>query len=269
MKKFSRSIEFVTETYRKIRKFTTLLHDRVKLDEEEEHGSWHDGWDNDVYDLPTVPTSIVPLYKNRMVLLKIGTSFLKVGQGSCPVVSKIEVPLHLPINVSSLERAMDSRAPFKALASCKNSFDYRDFTFFADESAAITESWYRASRSFFNLKLGVARQQESGMDSAYRMEYVTCRRLAHDKHEVTYSLASIRFGQWWRLTAVGRDKYVCESLNCPGYCLTKGRTGLTLTGPLTRKERSSMTQGRWDEDRTLTIIPLPDFAVRKPGVRVT
>ena len=35
---------------------------------------------------PAIPTTVVPLYKQKLVMLKIGDKFLRVGTGSRPVL---------------------------------------------------------------------------------------------------------------------------------------------------------------------------------------
>jgi hypothetical protein len=86
---------------------------------------------------------------------------------------------------------------------------------------------------------------------------------------VQYSNSKVRFGLWWRLTSVGGpDKFVCESISCPGYYLTKTQFGLDMKGPLTKQDRAKIGVGNWEQDSTLTIITLPDFAVWVPRVWV-
>ena len=76
------------------------------------------------------------------------------------------------------------------------------------------------------------------------------------------------YGSWWRLTAVAANCFLAESVLYPGYCLTRGRFGLQLTGPVTDHERAGLVKGKLDEARTLSIVHLPDFAVWKASVIV-
>ena len=65
--------------------------------------------------------------------------------------SKLKPPLNPPMNVEETELLLEPRGPPKPVP--KN-FNFQDFTFYADESATMTESWYKNARAFFNIRLG-------------------------------------------------------------------------------------------------------------------
>ncbi|KAL8598729.1 hypothetical protein ACOMHN_033293 [Nucella lapillus] len=215
----------------------------------------------DVKNLRPIPTTVVPIYRQRMVLVKIAGNFLRIGSGSKPILSKLKPPLRPPVNDDLLDylEEIDNAKKKKAKKSARPQFMYQDFTFMADESASITESWYRQARAFFHVRLGIQRGQ-----STEDIEYLCAIRTPNDQYEVIFDKNT--FGSWWRITALSLNTYVAESVQFPGRCLTKGVFGVALSPPLTQRERAGISRGNMDEGRTITIYTLPDFAVWHPGV---
>ena len=75
--------------------------------------------------------------------------FKKLNTSLCG--SKLKPPLYPPTDADAEERLLDPRGPPKQVPE---HFNFQQFTYFADESATITESWYRNARAFFNIRLG-------------------------------------------------------------------------------------------------------------------
>ncbi|KAK7097364.1 uncharacterized protein [Littorina saxatilis] len=205
-----------------------------------------------------IPTEVAPLYRQRQVLLKIGDSFLRIGMASKPAISKMKPPLYPAFNVTELERLTNPKGPPKKVS---DNFNFHAFTFTADESATITESWYRHAKSFFHIRLGVNRHGPAGP-----VEYVSAFPGQTDNPFVQYDQRI--YDAWWRLTAVAAGQFVAEPLYIPGRCLMHGRTGLCLSPPLTAREQGDISRGTWDKARTVSVITLPDFAVTRPGAYV-
>ena len=55
------------------------------------------------------------------------------------------------MNLDETEMLLNPKGPPKPVPK---HFNFRDFTFYVDESATMTESWYRNARAFFNIRLG-------------------------------------------------------------------------------------------------------------------
>ena len=65
--------------------------------------------------------------------------------------SKLKPPMYPPLNPDEADRLL---SPGGSPRRQPVDFDFQDFTFLADESATITESWYSHAKAFFNIRLG-------------------------------------------------------------------------------------------------------------------
>ncbi|XP_025088342.1 uncharacterized protein LOC112560617 isoform X4 [Pomacea canaliculata] len=78
---------------------------------------------------------------------------------------------------------------------------------------------------------------------------------------------SDKIGSRWKLTAIGLDKFVMESVQFRNTCLEARKYRLNLR-VMTSRDWDRIHHGVWDEDATCTIMTKPDFAVKEVGVVV-